>query len=79
MRFFAKAGVHYTTVKATSEILGISFSAKNSDFGLGDGLGLEYALAEKIALVVGGTVKIIFSEGDTGIWFKFYGGINFGL
>jgi hypothetical protein len=36
-------------------------------------------MSEQVALVLGATAKLIFSEGDTGNWFKFYGGINFRL
>ena len=77
LRFFAKAGVHYTTVKASASYEGISISAESSDFGIGGGVGLEYKMGESVALVLGTTGKLIFSEGDTGTWFKFYGGVNF--
>lgn len=79
LNLFAKAGVHYTTIKASAEGFGISVSATESDFGIGGGLGFEYSLSEKVALLLGGTVKLIFSEGDTGTWFKIYGGFNFTL
>jgi len=77
LRFFAKAGVHYTTIKVGASYEGISISAESSDFGIGGGIGLEFGMGESIALVLGGTAKLIFTEGDTGTWFKFYGGVNF--
>jgi opacity protein-like surface antigen len=79
LNLFVKAGVHYTTIKASAEAYGISVSVSDSDFGIGGGLGIEYSLSEKMALLLGGTVKVIFSEGETGTWFKFYGGFNFQL
>jgi len=79
VNFFAKAGVHYTTIKASASVGDISVSAESSDFGIGGGLGLEFSMSEKVALVLGATAKLIFSEGDTGNWFKFYGGVNFRL
>ena len=77
LNLFAKAGVHYTTVKISASGGGYSLSAESSDFGLAGGLGVEYSLSEQVALVLGATAKLIFPEGDTGNWFKFYGGINF--
>ncbi len=79
LNLFVKAGIHYTTVEATAEVWGVQVTAESSDFGIGGGLGLEYSLSEKMALVFGATGKLIFSEGDTGNWFKFYGGLNFRL
>ena len=77
LRFFVKAGVHYTTVKLGIAFEGITISAESSDFGIGGGAGLEYSMSDNIALVLGSTVKFIFWEGDTGTWFKFYGGVSF--
>jgi len=79
LNLFAKAGVHYTTVKMSASGGGFSVSAESSDFGIGGGLGVEYSMSEQVALVLGATAKLIFSEGDTGNWFKFYGGVNFKL
>jgi len=79
LNLFAKAGVHYTTVKMSASTGGVTFSAESSDFGIGGGLGIEYSMSENVALVLGATAKLIFSEGDTGNWFKFYGGVNFRL
>jgi opacity protein-like surface antigen len=79
LNLFAKAGVHYTIIKMSVSGGGISISAESKDFGIGGGLGVEYSLSEQVALVLGATAKLIFFEGDTGNWFKFYGGINFRL
>ena len=79
LNLFAKAGVHYTTIKMSASGGGVTVSAESSDFGLAGGLGVEYALSEQAALVLGATAKLIFTEGETGNWFKFYGGINFRL
>ncbi len=79
LNLFAKAGVHYTTIKMSASAVGISVSAESSDFGIGGGLGIEYSLSKGFALVLGATAKLLFSEGDTGNWFKFYGGVNFRL
>ena len=79
LNLFAKAGVHYTTVKMSASGGGISVSAESSDFGIAGGLGVEYSMSEQVALVLGATAKLIFSEGETGNWFKFYGGLNFRL
>ena len=79
LNLFAKAGVHYTTVKISAAANGASISAESSDFGIGGGLGVEYSLSENVALVLGATLKLIFSEGETGDWYKFYGGVNFRL
>jgi hypothetical protein len=79
LNLFAKAGIHYTTIKFSASEGGISVSAEDSDFGIGGGVGLEYSLSEQFALVFGVTIKIIFSEVETGNWYKYYGGINFRL
>lgn len=77
MSFFVKAGVHYTTIKASGSAWGVTVSATSSDFGIGGGAGFEYPLSDNMGLNVGGTVKLIFAEGDTGTWFKLYGGISY--
>ena len=79
LNLFAKGGVHYTTIKMSASAGGISVSAESSDFGIGGGLGVEYSLSENVALVLGATAKLIFTEGETGDWYKFYGGVNFRL
>jgi len=76
LNIFAKAGVHYTTVKASASGAGYSISVTSSDFGIAGGGGIEYVLNDKLALMFGGTLKLIFAE-DTGTWFKIYGGISY--
>ena len=57
---------------------------KKSGFGTGFGIGIEHELTNKLALVVGGTYKILFDEGsqyapDKGNsrWFKLYTSFNY--
>jgi hypothetical protein len=77
LNLFAKAGVHYTTVKLSADLGGMTGSIEESDFGIGGGLGVELSLGEKVALVFGSTVKLLFSDEENLTWYKFYGGINF--
>lgn len=78
MNLFAKAGVHYTTVKASTNVLGIEISASESKFGIAGGAGLEMKLGQKLFLLAGATVKTIFTE-ETGTWFKVYAGVGIPL
>lgn len=74
MNIFGKAGVHLTTAKVSGTFMGIDFSASDTDFGIGGGAGIEYKLADKMFLLAGATMKMLFAEGDTANWFKIYGG-----
>jgi opacity protein-like surface antigen len=76
LNYFAKAGAHYTTVKASADVWGVNFTATDSNFGIAGGAGIEYALSEKMDLVVGGLVKVVFAD-ETGTWFNVFAGINF--
>jgi opacity protein-like surface antigen len=75
LNLFGKAGV--CLIHTSVSFMGIS--AGNSDFGLNAGGGIEYALNEKMGLRGGATFKISFADGDTGTFFKFYGGFFYGL
>jgi len=70
---FVKAGIGYTTYELS--ILGISISA--SDFGLGAGAGFELKFGPKLAVLAGGTFKILFEEGESLNIFKIYGGLSY--
>lgn len=92
LKFFVKAGVHYSTQKfeyksdylsKISDSLSLDSFTK-SDFGFAGGAGLEYALNKKLALVAGGSIKLLSFKSDNIhvsdanlSWFKFYGGINY--
>ncbi|MCP5048043.1 MAG: outer membrane beta-barrel protein, partial [bacterium] len=77
---FAKAGVNYSAIKASTEFSGATFSSSSTDFGVGGGAGFEYFFNDRIGLTVGATVKLLFSgEDGTGTWFKFYGGVSYRL
>ena len=75
-KYFVKGGVHYTTVKASTDFI-FDISASNSYFGIGIGGGLEYALQRKLSLVAGITLKTAFSGDDPIVWVKLYGGLKF--
>jgi len=77
MNFFVKGGVNYTTVKASTDFI-FDISASTSNFGIGIGGGMEYALQEKLSMVVGATLKTAYSD-DPSIWIKFYGGFKFAI
>lgn len=74
LNLFAKAGVNFTFSKASDEVLGQTYSVTSNDFGLNFGGGIEYLLSESMGIRAGGTFKLIFAEGETASWFKFYGG-----
>jgi len=76
LNLFAKAGLHYTTIKLSASSGGITVSGTTGDFGVGGGAGIEYILNDKLTLLFGATVKFIFAE-DTGTWFKFYSGVSY--
>ncbi len=78
MTFFAKAGVHCTVVKASAPGAGFSISVDTSDFGIGGGGGIEYFLRKKLSLVLGGTVKLAFSD-ENSTWYKIYCGFSYRL
>jgi len=69
LNLFGKAGVS----------LNMYSGGGGSDFGLNAGGGVEYALKENMGLRGGATFKLAFGEGETGSWFKFYGGFYYGL
>jgi len=75
---FAKAGVHFTTIKAKKDIGGISAGVSTSDFGVGGGLGMRYGLSEKLKLNFGLDYKVLFSD-ETITWFKVSVGIAYSL
>jgi hypothetical protein len=66
LTIFGKAGVSLTTASGGGE------SASN--FGLNAGGGIEYGLSDMMAIRAGATFKMAFSSGESGTWFKFYGG-----
>ena len=70
---FAKAGVGYTTYEISFLGIGVSASA----FGLGGGAGIEYKVAPKMAILAGGTFKMLFDEGETMNIFKIYVGLSY--
>lgn len=77
LNLFAKAGIHYTTLKASTKIQGLlNIAETDSDFGVAGGIGFEYLLNERWGIVFGGTGKLLFA-GDTLNWFKIYGGVSF--
>jgi opacity protein-like surface antigen len=78
LKLFAKAGVNYTVVEGSIQLFGVNFTEAQSKFGVGGGFGGEYALTEKLSLLLGATVKLIFAE-ETGTWFKIYGGVSYRL
>jgi hypothetical protein len=71
--FFVKAGVGYTTYEINFLGFGISASA----FGIGGGAGIEYKIGPKMAVLAGGTFKMLFDEGETLNIFKIYGGFSY--
>jgi hypothetical protein len=69
LNLFGKAGVSLTMYS----------EGGGSDFGLNAGGGVEYSLADNMGIRAGATFKLAFGEGETGSWFKFYGGFYYGL
>jgi len=72
---FAKAGVCLISTSVTF----MGFKGSNSDLGFNLGGGVEYALNEKMGVRGGATLKLSFAEGETGTFFKLYGGFYYGL
>lgn len=78
LKLFAKAGVHYTVMEGASYFWGMYFTEAQSKFGVGAGFGAEYDLNEKLSLLLGATVKLIFAD-ETGTWIKIYSGVSYHL
>ncbi len=78
MKWFLRAGVLMAISKATVTFLGYKTSDSSSDFGIFGGGGIEYMLQEKLSLVAGVALNMVFSDG-TGTWFKIFAGINYKL
>lgn len=78
LTLFVKAGPFIAFSKASVSYMGFSESESATDFGIGGGSGVEYALKEKLSIVVGATLKLIFDDG-TANWFKLYAGVNYKL
>ncbi len=79
LKLFGKAGINLTITSVSMEFWGQKLSESDSNFGLNFGGGVEYDLSEQLALRGGMTFKIAFAEGDTGTWFKLYGGVAYKL
>jgi opacity protein-like surface antigen len=77
LKFFAKAGIHLTTVKWTTKIDDIiGVSANDSHVGAAAGIGAQYMLNDRWGILAGGTVKVLFG-GLADKWLKFYGGLSY--
>jgi outer membrane protein W len=75
LNLFAKAGIHYTTLKASATVDGfLDVSETDSDFGAAGGIGIQYFFNYRLGIVFGGTGKLLFA-GDTLNWFKIYSGV----
>lgn len=72
---FAKAGICLISTSVTF----MGFEGSDSDLGFNLGGGVEYAMNEKMGLRGGATLKLSFAEGETGTFFKLYGGFYYGL
>ncbi len=70
MDLFAKAGLVYAKVSASTEIMGADISASSSDIGFSAGAGMEMPLGDKLSVQAG---LDMFMAGTT--WFKAYGNI----
>ena len=84
IKIHAKAGFHMMSQTITSRpIVGpgneVSDStSSSSDFGVAGGGGVEIALSESLSFVAGSVVKFVFSS-ETYTWFRFFGGLCWGL
>ncbi len=72
---YAKAGLCLISTSVTF----MGYKGSDSDLGFNLGGGVEYALDEKMGLRGGATLKLSFAEGETGTFFKLYGGFYYGL
>jgi opacity protein-like surface antigen len=78
LKLFVNAGPLLALSKVTASAYGFSISDSTTDFGIGAGAGIEYSLQEKLSLVAGAALNVVFSD-ETGTWFKLFGGINYKL
>jgi len=79
LNLFGKAGINLTITSVSFSFWGQDFSESDSNFGLNFGGGVEYGVSEQMAIRGGLTFKIAFAEGETGTWFKLYGGVSYKL
>jgi hypothetical protein len=77
MNFFIRGGIHLSAFRAKFEASGAKVTTTDSDFGLAGGLGLRYALGERLGLMLGGDVKVIFDSGDTVNYINVYAGLSY--
>jgi hypothetical protein len=76
---FLKVGPNYTIHNTTERVYGVSYPVRNTNYGIGGGLGLHYLFAHRLYFHLGGTVKARFTEDNTveNYWVKIYGGFRY--
>ena len=74
---FIRGGLHLSTFRVKSTFQGVSIRATESDFGVAGGLGLEFAVSQRMGIILGGDVKYIFDSIADVTYYNVYGGVSY--
>ncbi len=76
--FHLKLGGIYSSIKSDITAFGVTYSARETHYGIGAGLGLEWQLSNRFYVYFAGTAKYILTDNPT-TWVIFTGGILYRL
>ncbi|MCP5049413.1 MAG: porin family protein [bacterium] len=74
---FVRGGLHLSTFKVKNNIDGVGFKSTESDIGVAGGLGFEFAVSERMGIILGADVKYIFDSVTDFTYYNVYGGVSY--